>query len=253
MSFSSFLCNKVALITGGSGTIGEAIASKLVGEGATVILVGRTIEKLEKARSHILTNLKVPEDKVTIYSCDVTEEKSVIATFNELDQQFDGGIDLLINNAGVAVNGDTTNIAGPDFARALNVNVLGPFLCSREALKRMKVKQGGRIINVGSISAISPRPNSAPYTTSKFAIMGLTQSLALDARSHNVAVGMINPGNVFSAIMSADEASRREKMEGFLRAEDVADCVLTMARLPYSANVLEMTVIPTRQPLVGRG
>ena len=271
MSFSTFLRGKVALITGGGGTIGEAIASKLVGAGASVVLVGRTVERLEKARANVLqsvagssstthnttTTTPVLEDQVGIFSCDVTKEDSVVNMFQSLDKtyQSNGGVDLLINNAGVAINGETTELSGDDFSWVMNVNVVGPFLCSREALKRMKQpsKGGGRIINIGSISAISPRPDSAPYTTSKFAVLGLTQSLALDARQYNVAVGMIHPGNVVSAIMSPEEAARREKEEGFLQPEDVANAVLTMASMPYHANVLEMTVIPTRQPLVGRG
>lgn len=258
MSFSSFLRGKVALITGGGGTIGEAIASKLVGQGASVILVGRTLKRLEKAKSNILlsaSSTKQPEEdkKISVFSCDVTKEESVNQMFQALDQQYQGGVDLLVNNAGIAINGPTETLSGDDFSWVMNVNVVGPFLCAREALKRMKAKQAGRIINIGSISAFSPRPDSAPYTTSKFAVMGLTQSLALDARPYNVAVGVIHPGNVVSAIMSPEEAERREKEEGFLQPEDVANCVLSMASLPYTANVLEMTVIPTRQPLVGRG
>jgi len=272
MSFSSFLRGKVALITGGGGTLGEAIASKLVGQGASVILVGRTVERLEKARTNVLQSfehnnnnndsnnsgtMEIRGDQVGIFSCDVTKEEAVVDMFNSLDRTYkeNGGVDLLINNAGVAINGETEKMSGDAFSWVMNVNVVGPFLCSREALKRMKSpsKGGGRIINIGSISAISPRPDSAPYTTSKFAVMGLTQSLALDARPYNVAVGMIHPGNVMSAIMSPEEAARREKEEGFLRPEDVANSVLAMASMPYHANVLEMTVIPTRQPLVGRG
>ena len=117
----------------------------------------------------------------------------------------------------------------------------------------MPPRGGGRIINVGSISAFSPRPDSAPYTTSKFAIDGLTRALALDGRELNIAVGVVHPGNVISELLSTEEVARREESEGFITAEDVAECVLTMAKLPLSANVLELTVMPTRQPLVGRG
>jgi NAD(P)-dependent dehydrogenase (short-subunit alcohol dehydrogenase family) len=274
--FSSILSGKVALITGGGGTIGEAIASKLVGHGASVILVGRTLERLQQAKQNVLSQVEaqlqplqvqvqvqVPHqsgdqhehEKVSIVSCDVTQEESVVQMFLALDQQYksNGGIDLLVNNAGVAIFGETENLSREDFSWVLNVNVVGPFLCSREALKRMKQKQGGRIINIGSISAMSPRPHSAPYTTSKFALAGLTQSLALDARPYNVAVGIIHPGNVLSALIRPEDAALREQTEGFLHPDDVANCVLTMASLPYSANVLEMTVLPTRQPLVGRG
>lgn len=150
--------------------------------------------------------------------------------------------------------GPTTELSGADFERVLKVNVLGPFLCAREALKRMKQSgDGGRIINIGSISAYSPRPDGASYTTSKFALQGLSQSLALDARAHNIAVGIIHPGNVRSDLLNAEQIAEREEAEGFLEPEDVAECVMNMASMPYSANILEMTVIPTKQPLVGRG
>lgn len=164
---------------------------------------------------------------------------------------------------GTVAAGATVNLSGSDFDRVLKVNVLGPFLCAREALKRMKERNhsaaasanggGGRIINIGSISAHRSRPDNAPYTTSKFALLGLTQSLALDARPYNIAVGIIHPGNVRSELLTPEMIAEREEAEGFLDPDQVADCVLTMARLPYSVNVLELTVLPTRQPFVGRG
>jgi NAD(P)-dependent dehydrogenase (short-subunit alcohol dehydrogenase family) len=123
------------------------------------------------------------------------------------------------------------------------VNVLGPFLCSREVMKRMKASGlGGRIVNIASLSAICPRPDSAPYTTSKFALRGLTQSLALDGRAHNIAVGMIHPGNVQSELLTREQIQERQD-EGFLQAEQVADCVVQMCSLPYSVNIQEMTYV----------
>lgn len=179
-------------------------------------------------------------------SCDVTSESGVLELFGQCE-----GLDLLVNCAGIAIGGPTAELSAEAFMGVLQVNVLGPFLCAREAFKRMA--SGGRIVNVGSISAQAPRPHSCPYTTSKFAIDGLTRSLALDGRPLGIAVGVVHPGNVRSAIMSPEEAARREQAEGFITADDVAACVLTMATLPLSANVLELTVMPTRQPLVGRG
>jgi NAD(P)-dependent dehydrogenase (short-subunit alcohol dehydrogenase family) len=151
------------------------------------------------------------------------------------------------------VPGATENLTAADMEKVLSVNVVGPFLCSREAIKRMKVSGGGRIINVGSISSASPRADSATYTTSKFAIQGLSYSLALDCRPHNIAVGSIHPGNVESELLTPEVIAERKATEGFIQPEDVAQCVLTMASLPYSANILDLTVIPTKQPLVGRG
>ena len=255
----AFLNNKVALITGGGGTIGEAIASKLLEHGAKAILVGRNLQRLEATKKRLLqehkhnNNYSNQECTIELQSCDVTNEESVVEMFQKLDEQR-LEVELLINNAGISIPGQITDISGADFSQVMQVNVTGPFLCARETLKRMKNNGGGgRIINIGSLSAQSPRPDSAPYTTSKFALLGLTQCLALDARKYNVAVGIIHPGNVASAILSPEEAERRQKEEGLLQPQDVANCVVTMANLPYSANVLEMTVLPTRQPLVGRG
>ena len=163
-------------------------------------------------------------------------------------------VDLLINNAGTLVGGKTENISVEDFNRVMNVNVTGPFICSKEAIKQMKARnQGGRIINIGSLSAISSRPDSATYTTSKFALLGLTHSLAIDCRSHGIAVGIIHPGNVYSNLWVTKDPADAEKNEGFMQKEDVANAVLTMANFPYTANIFEMTIHPTRQPLIGRG
>ena len=151
MASSSFLCGKIALITGGGGTIGQAIASALVKQGASVVLAGRSLERLEQARDRIVSSEQQQERQhsnaatsshpadVSVISCDVTLEQSVQEMFHKLDQQYNnGGIDLLINNAGVMTGGETTELSGDDFEWVMKVNVLGPFLCAREALKRMK-------------------------------------------------------------------------------------------------------------------
>lgn len=293
------LRGKTALVTGGSGTIGKAIAQALLSQGANVVLTGRRRNKLEEAQSSLLVenastmkHAAITDDnggssssrssgvggKVHVIPCDLSKEDSVVALFEEMDQLHrqhltSSSIDLLVNNGGINIAGAAEDLTAKDLETVLGTNVVGAFLCSREALKRMKVEAssspsfqstqppsdsaggggGGRIINIGSISAQSPRPNSVTYTTSKFAMLGLTQSLALDARAHGVAVGIIHPGNVVSDIISAEDLKVRGATEGFLQPEDVAQCVLTMAMLPYSANVLELTVIPTTQPLVGRG
>ncbi len=244
----SAIVNKLAIVTGGSGTIGKAIAKVLLNQGAKVVLTGRSSERLLNAKQYLGN-----DDSVHCLSCDVTKEESVMEFFDTIKKKY-GGCDLLINNAGTMAPGATVDLSASDFDWVMKVNVTGPFLCSREAMKQMKdMGSGGRVINIGSISSLSPRPDSAPYTCSKFAIRGLTQSLALDGRPYNIAVGMIHPGNVMSGLLTQEEIDRREATEGFIDPEDVADCVATMASLPISANVLELTVIPTKQPLVGRG
>jgi NAD(P)-dependent dehydrogenase (short-subunit alcohol dehydrogenase family) len=204
----------------------------------------------------------IHESKVHVIPSDISKEDNVVGLFAQIDHYLNGGIvDIVVNNAGINVAAATEDLSASDMEAVLGVNVVGAFLCAREAIKRMKKQRndtgggggGGRIINIGSISASSPRPNSAAYTTSKFALLGLTKSLALDCRSDGISVGIIHPGNVVSALLSEEDIEVRGKTEGFLQAEDVAKCVLTMATLPDSANVLELTVIPTTQPLIGRG
>lgn len=228
-------------MTGASGTIGFCIAQTLAQHGASVVLTGRRRDRLEAVAQRISGSHVLP--------CDVTKEESVMQLFDAIDR-LPKPLGILVNNAGINVTGASTDISGRDFQSVMDVNVLGPFLCSREFFRRSS--GGGRIINIGSLSAASPRPDSCPYTTSKFALQGLTQSMALDGRSKGIAVGIIHPGNVQSELLTPEMIAARES-EGFLEAQSVADCVLHMSLLPSSANILEMTVLPTQQPFQGRG
>jgi len=254
---------RLALITGGGGTIGKAIAKAFLSQNISVILTGRRMSKLEEVKQTLLEEKPSTID-ATVYaiSSDISKEESVVRLFQEigaLDGGSGTGVDILVNNAGINATADTVDeLTAADMEMVLGVNVVGAFLCAREAMKQMKQKDisdggRGRIVNIGSISAFSPRPNSTAYTTSKFAITGLSKSLALDGRQHGIAVGIIHPGNVISDLLSPEDIETRGRTEGFLRPEDVARCVLTMAQLPYSANVLDMTVMPTSQPFIGRG
>jgi len=250
---------KLCIVTGGSGGIGKEIARALAERGSEVIITGRSGDKLEEACRALASpavtgsvrTVACGAGSVRAIPCDVSNEADVEALFASCP-----GVDLLVNCAGITSTTPTSTMKAEEFAQIMHVNVLGPFLCAREAFKLMSTAaggSGGRIINVGSLSHEAPRPNSCPYTTSKFAVDGLTRSLSLDGRPLGIAVGVVHPGNVASPILSAEEVARREKSEGFIAASDVAACVLTMAMLPLSANVLELTVMPMRQPLVGRG
>ncbi len=240
----------VTIVTGASGGIGSAVAQELASAGASVVLTGRRQAALERVRGDIGAS----GTSAFAISCDVTDEQSVQALFDQTMSTL-GPCELLVNAAGISgAGGPTDALAVADFQAALSANVVGPFLCARAAFRQMRASgNGGRIINVGSISAWSPRPNSAAYTTTKFALDGLTRSLALDGRAHNIAVGIVHPGNVETSLLSADEIERRRETEGFITPEAVAASVLHMASLPPTANVLELVVLPTRQPLVGRG
>ena len=247
------LQGRVCVVTGGSAGIGLAIVTALHAQGALVVAVARNPEKLQAAAEAV-------GDRVIGLSCDVTDEAAVVRLFATVAERYEGRLDLLVNCAGVLGGGDPAEISAEEFSRVLTVNVVGPFVCSREALKLMKLGTGGRILNVGSIAGTAPRPNSAPYSVSKAAVSMLTKSLALDARAHGVSVGAIHPGNVLTEMVTEEEVARRTGVdgsggpnEGFLTPEDVASVVVSAALLPPNANLLEQTIIPLQQPLVGRG
>lgn len=247
------LANKVAVVTGAAGGLGGAVAMGLASRGATVVLSGRRLEALEATAARINDATKgLGPGRAAAVCSDVSSEGSAEALFGTVEQEW-GPCDILVNSAGIMRGGPTVGISAEVFNQVMAVNVLGSFLCAREAFKHMIKNGGGRIINIGSIAAQTPRPNAAPYTTSKFAIQGLTRSLALDGRPHNIAVGVVHPGNILTDIWSKEQVERFRETEGVVEPEDVAACVLQMALLPLTANVLEMTVLPTQQPFVGRG
>lgn len=244
---------KKAIITGGSGTIGKGIALALLSKGCNVYITGRNQARLDNAIADIQSlrsNTSGGSGQVFPLVGDCTNEESIVNDiFSKVKE-----VDLLINNAGTTISKSTEETSAEEFNHVMNVNVSGPFVCAREAMKQMKSRaKGGRIINIGSVSAISSRPNAASYTASKFALLGLTHSLAIDCRDDNIAVGIIHPGNVKSNILSQEDIDGREEAEGFMNPEAVANAVLTMASLPYSANIFEMTILPTKQPFHGRG
>jgi NAD(P)-dependent dehydrogenase (short-subunit alcohol dehydrogenase family) len=191
---------------------------------------------------------------------DVSDESAVDALFAVTVEQF-GRVDLLFNNAGIAAPGVPVDELDVDaWERLIAVNLTGSFLCARAAFRQMKTQNptGGRIINNGSISATTPRPNSAPYTASKHAITGLTKSLNLDGRAHRIAVGQIDIGNAASEMVEQmasgiTQANGTTLAEPTMAVEHAADAVVHMAGLPLDVNVLTMTVMANGMPFVGRG
>jgi NAD(P)-dependent dehydrogenase (short-subunit alcohol dehydrogenase family) len=191
---------------------------------------------------------------------DITQPAAVEALFTAIRTKF-GRLDVLFNNAGINVPAvPMEELTFDQWQSVVNVNLTGAFLCAQAAVKMMKAQepQGGRIINNGSISAQTPRPNSAPYTTTKHAITGLTKCIALDGRPFNIACGQIDIGNaatdmtqrMTAGVLQADGELRTEPR---MDVQHVADAVVYMASLPLTANVLTMTVMATTMPLVGRG
>jgi len=247
---------KIALVTGAGSGIGRAAAIGLLSDGWTVVLAGRRAEPLQKlvdeAASRGQTALAVPTD--------VTEPASVQALFDTIEQRY-GRLDVLFNNAGVnapAVPIDELPLE--KWFNALNTNVTGVFLCARAAfgLMRRQSPQGGRIINNGSISAHTPRPFTAPYTASKHAVTGITKALALDGRAFNIVVSQIDIGNALTELSErmtrgVMQANGTVAPEPMMDANHVANAVRHIAAMPLDANILNMTVMASAMPFVGRG
>lgn len=240
------LQDQIAVVTGASTGIGRSIAGAFAAEGANTVLASRSREKLEIAA----TEIRSAGGRVTVVPTDLTVEKEVIDLFQQTLDTF-GRVDILVNNAGLSKGGPTDELSLEVWQQVIGVNLTGAFICSREALKIMKLQRSGRIINIGSVSAKVPRSHAAPYTTSKFGLEGLTRSLALDARDYGVAVSILHPGNTATPIWHGREQIARK--EGVMSPDDLARVAVTIAALPPEVNLLESIVLPLSMPFVGRG
>ena len=247
---------KVAIVTGAGTGVGKAVAQILLHNGYCVTLTGRRGELLEAAASES----GAESDAVFCHAADLRYADEVDRLFNAAIARF-GRIDLLFNNAGIGARAvDVDELEISEWQAVLETNVHGAFLCARRAFGQMKAQhpKGGRIINNGSISAYVPRVNSAPYTVSKHAMSGLTRSLALDGRQHNIACGQIDIGNALTDMARPlGEGTRQPNgtilAEPLMDVHHVATSVLHMAQLPLDANVLFMNVMARDMPFVGRG
>jgi|TARA_B110000116_G_scaffold85548_2_gene74444 NAD(P)-dependent dehydrogenase (short-subunit alcohol dehydrogenase family) len=244
------LDGKVAVITGGGTGIGKAIGKALAEEGCDVVLAARNAVRLDESAAEIaamgVRTLAVPTD--------VAEESDVIALFERAMAEF-GRVDLLVNNAGVIDGGPIDELTLEKWRATFSVNVDGLMMCTREAFKIMKAQAGGRIINIGSVASDRPREWSAPYTSSKHAVTGLTKSTALDGREYGISCGQLNPGNTWVERRADGRSASGKDMgaEPMVETVDMANAALFMATLPPEANVLEMTVIPNTMVYLGRG
>lgn len=245
--------NKVILVTGASQGIGKASAVTLAKNGAKVVIAARSKEKLDAVVAEAGGNM-------TAVACDATDPASVDALFAEIAKAH-GRLDVLFNNAGN--NAPGTDFGDLDFAtwrKVVSLNLDGAFLVANGAYRMMRDQdpQGGRIINNGSISAYAPRPGSAPYTASKHGISGLTKTINLDGRKHDITACQIDIGNAVTE-MAARMASGVPQADGSIRPEammdvqNVADTILYMAGLEQGANALNVTIMATKMPFVGRG
>ena len=224
---------KVALVTGAGTGIGKAVALALLHKGYDVALA-------------------VPTD--------VGDPESVRALFERTKAKF-GRLDLLFNNAGVGAPPiPLEELTYAQWKNVVDINLTGAFLCTQQAYALMKDKtpRGGRIINNGSISAHAPRPNSAPYTSTKHAITGLTKSASLDGRKYDIACGQIDIGNAGTEMAArmatgVPQANGTIAVEPLMDVAHVASAIVYIAGLPLDANVQFMTIMATKMPYVGRG
>lgn len=243
---------KVALITGGGSGIGRASAAELAKLGFTCILAGRRREAIDRAAQEISGACAI--------TADVADADSVDRLFAEISARF-GRLDLLFNNAGTGMAPTPiADLDSADWRRVVDTNLTGVFLCTRAAMRLMRAQdpQGGRIINNGSISAHSPRPDAAAYTASKHAVSGLTKATALEGRRHGIACGQIDIGNAATAmtgqmVSGVMQADGRIASEPTIPVDLVAQAVAQMAALPVEANIAALTIMPTTMPFIGRG
>ena len=251
---SSF--DKVAMVTGAGSGVGRATAVALAGEGYSLVLVGRRPDPLHETVAEIgdgsPATLVVPGD--------VSRPDVVESLFAQTKERF-GRLDLLFNNAGIGAPGvPLEDLTYEQWKAVVDVNLTGVFLCTQQAFRLMKSQtpRGGRIINNGSISATTPRPNSAPYTSTKHAVTGLTKSAALDGRPFDIACGQIDIGNAGTPLTArmaegVPQANGSLAVEPTIDADHIGRAVVYMASLPLDANVLTITVMATQMPFVGRG
>ncbi len=246
------LDGKVAIVTGGGSGIGKGIAQGLAGEGAKVVIAGRRADALNGAVQEFsalgLTAVAIPTD--------VTDESQVSALFAGTVERFQR-LDIVVNNAGAVDGGALDELPIETWDKVIATNLRGPFLCTRAAMRLMKPQGGGRIINIGSISAQRPRVNSGAYATSKFGIWGLTLTTSLEGRPYGISACCLHPGNVqvetrdeeVGAVTGISEYAHEPKMA----VGEISEVAVLMATLPPHVNMLEAIVLPVKQAYLGRG
>ena len=245
--------SKIAIVTGAGTGVGQVVAKKLSEDGMNVMLVGRRLEKLEETKA-------ICADNVEIFSLDVSKPDDVEKFYKNIESTY-GRLDVLFNNAGVGIPAKTMDqISFDEWKYVVDINLNGMFLCAKYAFDLMKRQnpQGGRIINNGSVSSVTPRPGSIPYTATKHGVTGMTKTISLDGRKYDICCSQINIGNAETPMTErmkegVPQATGKTEVEPVIDSIHIANAVLYMANLPVTVNVLDMTVMANKMPFVGRG
>ncbi len=243
---------KVALVTGASRSIGKAIAIALAREGARLVLAARTAEGLEKTAAFV----REAGSEAEVVPTDMREESQIENLFGKTMERF-GRLDILVNNAGVFDSGPIEQLSTEAWDNVINTGLRAAFICTRNAFRIMKAQGGGRIINIGSISASRVRQNNAAYSSAKFGLVGLTHTTALEGRDFNINCGILHPGNVQKdervprGVGGSDSSGSGKDVA--MSQEEIAAAAVYMACQPSGVNVLELVQLPRQQPYLGRG
>ena len=240
------LNGKVALVTGASRGIGRGIAAGLASEGAKLVLAARDAKALKETEAKVVAQ----GSEALVVPTDVTSEEEITRLFTKTMQRF-SRLDILVNSAGAFDSGPIDQLTTEAWDRVIAVNLRAPFLCTRAAFRIMKKQRGGRIINIGSIAGQRVRPNSAPYSSSKFGITGLTHVTALEGREYGITCGCLHPGNTLSERRA--DTSKTQNTEPMMTVEEIAQAAVYMACQPPHINVLELIQLPRDQLYIGRG
>ena len=233
------LSGKLAVVTGGTRGIGRAIAERLLGEGAAVAICGRSNQSVETALGALQ-----PLGRVIGVAADVTQPDQVSAFFAAVDGEF-GGLDILVNNAGQGVFGKVADLTLDQWRSNIELNLNGPFYCSREALARFRKRGGGFIVNISSLAGKNPFSGGAGYNASKFGLNGFSEAMMLDHRYENVRVATIMPGSVDTGF-SGGPSDRSGDTSWMIAPEDVAEAVAMVLRMPARTMVSRIEMRPAR-------
>ncbi len=247
--------DRVAIVTGASNGIGKGIAEAFAAAGAKVVLVARRKDVLDGVARDIASS----GGQAMAAPCDVTNEAEVVALFQRARDAY-SRVDIVVNNAGVASGTAIDALSLAAWNDVVAINLTAVFLMCREAVKVMKAQspQGGRIINMGSVSAKTPRPDSIAYTATKHAIQGMTHQLTMDGRQYGVVASVIHPGATLSSFTSrrgrTDAGPGATPDDYVMSAADVAKVAVLMCSLPPEVNLYEATILPNNmRSFIGRG